>query len=230
MVEASRSTKVMAHRGGRNPLGSPRDVDLLVLIREEEVYAERIRDALVFNESKLDRPPALLAERSQQVREVRRNLYTRPTSIAERTDDQENELYSSGSEESDSSSQPCRKTPTGSPLVLKGSAPYVNPPIDRRRTVDDNDALFSAASISQGRIEFSYEDLVATRENRKMTTVRALRRLANLWNINPKLNKEEMLSQLITEYVRRYPDEVASYEARRSTTRTGKIRRRGRRR
>jgi hypothetical protein len=215
------STKVMARRPSR-------DVDLLMLIREEEAYALRIRDALVFSESKLERPPAPLAERSQEISEARRELYARPASMAELAD--ETYLEPEDVEQCRSKNRSARRKLSDEDLVLPAAEAYINPPINRRKTVDDNDALYSAESVRSGRVEFSYADLIATREGRKITTVRSLRRLANLWDINPKLNKDEMLSNLIIEYARRYEDEVAAYEARRTGTRSGKIRRRARRR
>lgn len=208
-----------------------RDVDLLMLIREEEAYALRIRDSLVFSESKLERPPAPLAARSQEISEARRQLYTRPASMAELAEEEdENYLKPEDVEQCRSKNRSARRKLADEDIILPGAEAYVNPPINRRKTVDDDDALYSAESVRTGRVEFSYADLIATREGRKITTVRALRRLANLWDINPKLNKDEMLSTLIIEYARRYEDEVAAYEARRTGTRNGKIRRRARRR
>lgn len=206
---------------------SPRDVDLLLLIREEEVYAGRIKDALVFSESKIQRLVVPLMSREQMIRDLRREQYVRPTTVAEKIEEVEAPLQAVPR-------KPCRSKSkvvprdVSTPLddgSTKSSEPYVNPDIDTRRTVDDEDALFSESTTARGRVEFTYADLVDTLEGRKVTTVRSLRRLANLWRINPKLNKDEMLAQLIIQYARRYPDEVIAYDARRSSSRS-----RGRRR
>jgi hypothetical protein len=204
---------------------SAQDVDLLMLIREESVYAGRIREALVFSESKIQRLESPLVERDQAYRELQAQRYVRPESAAEKIEEEDAVVPRIAR-------KPC-KTKVKIAIRdedVKGSLPYTNPAIDRRRTVEDNDAVFSESGTGQARVEFTYDDLVATREGRKITTVRALRRLANLWGINPKLNKEEMLTQLIIEYARRYRDEVLAYEERRTTTRSIKIRKRGRRR
>ncbi len=186
-----------------------------MLIREEEVYADRIRGALVFTEAKLERAPGPLLELDQSIRDARRQLYKRPESLAE----MEVELPTMRR----SRLRSVKKIE----LPIPGPTAYSNPPVDTRRTVDDNDALFSQQSLTDNRVMFTYEDLMATKEGRKMTTVRSLRRLANLWLINPKLNKAEMLSQLITQYARRYPEEVKAYESRRSVSRKRHVRRRG---
>lgn len=227
-----RDSRARGGGGGGQPeprLASSHEVDLLMLIREEEVYASRIKAALVFTESKIERLPAPLTQTAQAARDSRRALYARPTSAAEREDEEELELPP----------LPQRRIPCGGTrtpqveLVSSPLQPFINPDISLRKTVDDNDTLFSAESEKQHRIEFTYADLVAAQEGRKQINARALRRLANLWDKNPKLNKEAMLMQLIGEYARRYPQEVLANEARRSTTRGrsgARPRRRARRR
>lgn len=208
-------------------LSSRQDVDLLLLIREEEVYAVRIKNALVFSESKISRAPAPLAKFEQSRRDKRRALYTRPTSIAERLDAEEAILEPVRAKQRAAS--PCsgdHLTEDGRSSVTS-SLPFINPDIDRRRTVDDNDAIFSQASAGQVKIEFTYADLVAAQQGQKQINARALRRLANLWDENPKLNKEEMLSRLIGEYARRYPEEVHAHEKRHTSRSAKKIKRRG---
>lgn len=192
---------------------SAKDVDLLLLIREEEVYAGRIRDALIFTETKLQRIPAPVVEIDQAKREARRVQYIRPLSPAEKE-----EIMSSEDELPMVQKRKCKKEPKIIGLGIDSPVPYVNPN-DLRRTVDDEDALFSKSSVAKGRVEFTYDDLVATKEGRKVTTVKALKRLANLWDKNAKLNKEQMLTELISEYARRYPDEVEAYEQRKSSRR-----------
>lgn len=218
------------------------DVNLLMLIREEELYAERIRDALVFSERKITRNPARLAAADEAERDKRRSLYVRPTSLAEREDEEEELIPSravaAASRKKGACAAPLQhQSDDDSSSSFESSVDteaFINPPVDTRRTVDDNDTLYSAASANAARIEFTYEDLVAAQEGRKQIKARALRRLANLWDENPKLNKEEMLTRLISEYARRYPDEVIAHERRKATstsaTRGVRIRRRGRRR
>lgn len=219
----------MAKQRG-SPLSSPRDVDLLFLIREEAIYAERIKDALVFTESRMQRLVVPLVAREQMMRELKREQFVRPVSLADKEEEIDDMIQEKPRKPCKSKSRIVpRDVSVSSDGSFKSSIPYVNPAIDTRRTVDDNDAIFSEAA-SKERVEFTYADLADTREGRKITTVRALRRLANLWGINPKLNKPEMLEQLLAQYARRYPDEVEAYEKRRTTTRTGRIRRRARRR
>lgn len=199
------------------PSISGKDVDLLLLIREEEVYAGRIREALIFSEVKLTRIPAPLIEIDQARRESRRSQYIRPLSPAEK----EEEVLSSDDEQPQVQKRKCKKETqrelATSGLSIDKTIPYINPNL--RRTVDDEDALFSKSSVSKGRVEFTYDDLVATKEGRKITTVKALKRLANLWDISAKLNKEQMLTELIAEYARRFEDEVQAYEKRKSSKR-----------
>ena len=238
---------------------APHDIDLLLLIREEEVYAVRIRDALVFNESKIERNPVPLAIVNQATREARRALYVRPTSVAERRDEIDSEVDAMNSVEGSQRSSRCGRSRTRQsrreyqdekdlqstdddeepiansqkPLVLANTTPYINPPVDRRRTVEDSDTLYNeeAASARTSRAIFSYEDLVAAQAGEKAIVARALRPLANLWGIDTKLNKAAMLEKLISAYARRYPDEVLAHEARRSTPKkAAKQRRHGRRR
>lgn len=201
------------HDGQSTTLLAPgTNVDLIRLIREEELYSTRIRDALVSNESKIVREPVMLASVVQQERDRRRVLYTKPTSIAER-EEQQQVL------DQEVSSSACRRRGRADTAIVTKEAYYstddssefINPSIDKRRTVADNDALYS--SQSQSRIDFTYADLVAAQEGRKQIRSRALRPLANLWDINTKLVKEEMLAELISEYARRFEDEVAAYEA-----------------
>lgn len=212
------------------PAITSRDVDLLLLIREEAVYAERIKDALVFSEKKIQRLVVPLMSHEQVAREMERQQYTRPTSEAERLEEVEVPLEETRVRTCRSKSKivPRDMSTPLSDGSTKSSMPYTNPSIDTRRTVDDNDALYSEAS-SKGRVEFTYADLVDTLEGRKVTTVRSLRRLANLWRINPKLNKDEMLAQLIIQYARRYPDEVVAYDTRRTSSRSRRRRRMRRR-
>lgn len=204
---------------------SGQDVDLLLLIREEAIYALRIRNALVFTETKIQRPLAPTVEVNQAELERRREMYIRPASVSERNESGDEILARSRTR----SHQRFSCLTPRSLDVESESSPFMNPSINKRMTVEDSDALFSTTSGSgDSRIGFTYADLVATREKKKITPVRALRRLANLWRINPKLNKDEMLAQLISHYSRRFPEEVLEYEARRSTTRPGRIRRRRR--
>ncbi len=213
MTQTAGFLKLSAMMNIKRPsLSSPRDVDLLLLIREEEVYADRIRNSLVLTESRMHREPALLVIYDQEIREANRLRYERPVSEIE----EEHRMPSS--------LQPpptCRRKPKkdrNSDVSVYNTVPYMNPPLDRRLTVEDEDALYSQASVAKGRVMFTYEDLIATREKRKIITVRALRRLANLWLIDPKLNKEQMLNKLIEEYSRRYRDEVEAYNHRSTTT------------
>lgn len=196
----------------RRQVTSAEDVDLLMLIREEEVYCGRIREALVFSENKIQRTALPLMELDQTEREARRSLYTRPTSIAERLEDEQETL-----DEVKAPRRSCDREREFS-LPKAAAAPFTNPDVDRRRTVDDNDALYSAESQIQNPAEFSYADLVAVHQGRKKISARALRRLANLWGINPKLRKEEMLNKLLAQCARRNPDEVEAVEKKRETS------------
>lgn len=188
-----------------------RDVDLLLLIREEETYAQRIRDALVFSEKDMKRNPALLAERNQEEIDAKKALYIRPKSAAERADIEEEEIIEQQTASRRSSQRRCEQSDEELGSSLASSIPYKNPPVDQRRTVVDADALYSTGRGMQS-LPFTYADLVASLEGRKQIKARALRVLANLWDKNPKLRKEDMLAVLIGEYARRYPDEVEAYE------------------
>lgn len=200
-----------------------RDVDLLMLIREEEVYASRIREALVFTEKRIERPQAVLLERDLELVRERRALYTRPMSIAQQMED-EAEILDQGQtpKRCRSIGRPKRAPLIGGEAELADAitvSTFINPPVMPRRTVQDNDALYSEATPEQrALVKFTYADLIAARENRSNATVRTLRKLANLWRRNPKLNREGMLTELIAEYARRYPEEVKAYEEKRSAT------------
>lgn len=201
-------------------LPADKDVDMLLLIREEESFAGRIREALVFAEAKIERPPAPL---TTVVTTMESSYYERPSSPTE------GEEISSPAESRrrSSYSRGCKKKRADSDLTVPGSPAYINPPIDKRRMVDDVDSMFSESSFASGqrvKIMFTYADLIAAREGRKTITVRALRPLANLWEKNPKLNKDVMLSEIISEYARRFPDEVREYNQQRKMSSTSRAR------
>jgi hypothetical protein len=187
------------------------DRDLLILIREEAIYADRIRGSLVFRETQIVRIPCPLEDTTK------RQVYVRPQSPVE-IQEQETEVISSASR-----TKTCarRTSPVGSVEVASSegedTSPYHNPDIDKRRTVDDNDVLYGSTS---SKISLTYADLVNILAGRKKMNARALRPLANLWGINSKFRKEVMLKEIISEYARRYPKEVAEYEKRKQRTRS----------
>lgn len=203
--------------------------DLVRLIREEEVYAKRIRDALVFNESSFTRPPVKTVAEDDADMASREALYSMPPSAESVGGVSEVRIVSRGGREKK------KKTAVA---VCKSAAlkpdhdgsddDYTNPPIDTRRVVDESDSLYSSSGEDHKderlKLPFTYAELVALQEGggggggikrkggkKKRIDARTLRRVANLWGLDSKLRKSEMIAAIMFEYARKFPQEVKAY-------------------
>lgn len=190
----------MSRRGG--VIRVPQAVDMLMLIKEEEISANRICEQLLYSEQELMRPPMLLSQYDRERTEKHKadyerispqesNRRTSPDLVSRRRSSSPKIILESINEETSAD-------------YSDSSTTFVNSPINMRRTVSSEDVVYT----EDRKPNITYLELLLASVGKKQILTRTLRTISNWWGKPVNLRKNEALKVITIEYARRYPQEA----------------------